>query len=185
MPPPPDTFPEDWGGTPAPAVDRTAAAPKQVSEKPVTVQPQKNKPEPAQADVIPVQEAASVIQEGVLELEPDGLEPVPVIISPEPETQAVQPPIQESAIQRPPQMVTVILRSSGDRMRDILHLRRIHGTLISFPGQDRFAFYMIEAGRSYVLEFPNFTTGVCDELLSRVRLLVGVDQVRLETLTFQ
>jgi hypothetical protein len=44
---------------------------------------------------------------------------------------------------------------------------------------------MIEAGRSYVLEFPNFTTGICDELIARVRTLVGVDQVRVETLTFQ
>jgi DNA polymerase-3 subunit alpha len=77
-------------------------------------------------------------------------------------------------------MVTVILRTSGDRMRDILLMRRIHGTLISYPGSDRFAFLMLESGRNYMLEFPNFTTGVCDLLVEKLNGLVGSENVRIE-----
>ncbi len=30
-------------------------------------------------------------------------------------------------------MITVVLRASGDKTRDVLRLRRIHGTIMSFP----------------------------------------------------
>jgi DNA polymerase-3 subunit alpha len=82
-------------------------------------------------------------------------------------------------------MVTVVLRSTGDKMRDVLRLRRIHGMITSYPGEDRFAFHVFERGRGYLLEFPNFTAGVCDELLDRLRALVGNDNVRVERITFQ
>ncbi len=87
--------------------------------------------------------------------------------------------------EEPPQMITVYLRASGDQTRDILRIRRIHGILISYPGNDRFAFYVVESGRGYVLEFPNFTTGVCDDLLNRLKDLLGVENVRAEPITFQ
>ncbi len=81
-------------------------------------------------------------------------------------------------------MVTVVLRASGDRTRDVLRLRRIHGTIMSYPGNDRFAFHVFERGRGYLVEFPNFTTGMCQDLLSKLRLLVGSDNVRVEPITF-
>jgi hypothetical protein len=82
-------------------------------------------------------------------------------------------------------MITVVLRSSGDKTRDVLRLRRIHGTVMSYPGNDRFAFHVFERNRGYLLEFPNFTTGVCQELISRLQFLVGPDNVRVEPITFQ
>jgi hypothetical protein len=98
-----------------------------------------------------------------------------------------QPAIEPAspAPDQPPQMVTVVLRASGDKMRDILRIRRIHGTLISSPGTDRFAFYIVEAGRNYSLEFPNFTTGVSEDLLGRLKAMVGVENVRVEKITIQ
>jgi DNA polymerase-3 subunit alpha len=83
------------------------------------------------------------------------------------------------------QMVTVVLRSSSDKTRDVLRLRRIHGTLMSYSGKDRFALHVFEFGRGYLVEFPNFTTGVCPELISKLKLLVGSDNVRQEKITFQ
>jgi hypothetical protein len=65
-------------------------------------------------------------------------------------------------------------------MRDILLMRRIHGTLISYPGSDRFAFLMVESGRNYMLEFPNLTTGVCDLLIEKLSILVGSENVKIE-----
>jgi len=81
-------------------------------------------------------------------------------------------------------MITVVLRSSGDKPRDILKLRRIHGTIMSYPGNDRFAFHVFEKGRGYLLEFPNFTTYMCRDLISRLNLLVGTENVKVEKITF-
>jgi hypothetical protein len=83
------------------------------------------------------------------------------------------------------QMITCVLRTMGDKTRDVLRLRRIHGTVMSYPGNDRFAFHVFERGRGYLVEFPNFTTGVCPELISKLQLLVGSENVRVEPITFQ
>jgi len=82
-------------------------------------------------------------------------------------------------------MLTVILRSTGDKTRDVLRIRRIHGIITSYPGRDRFAIHVFERGRGYLLEFPNFTTGVSPELLERMVSLLGVENVRVEPITFQ
>lgn len=82
-------------------------------------------------------------------------------------------------------MITIVLRSTGDKARDVLRIRRIHGTIMSYPGNDRFAIHVYERERGYLLEFPNFKTGLCQELVSRLNLLVGSENVRVEPITFQ
>jgi hypothetical protein len=82
-------------------------------------------------------------------------------------------------------MITVVLRSTGDKTRDVLRMRSIHGTAMSFPGNDRFAFHVFEKGHGYLVEFPNFTTGLCPDLLSKLRLLAGSENVRVEPIMFQ
>jgi DNA polymerase-3 subunit alpha len=77
-------------------------------------------------------------------------------------------------------MITVVLRSTGDKTRDVLRLRRIHGIITSYPGNDRFSFHVFERGRGYLLEFPNFTAGYCPELMHRLTSLVGPENVRAE-----
>ena len=83
------------------------------------------------------------------------------------------------------QMITIIFRTTGDKTRDVLRLRRIHGIITSYPGVDRFAFHVFERGRGYLLEFPNFTVGYCPELLSRLIHLIGSENIRLDKITFQ
>jgi DNA polymerase III subunit alpha len=82
-------------------------------------------------------------------------------------------------------MLTVVFRSTGDKTRDVLRLRRIHGIITSYPGNDRFGFHVFERGRGYLLEFPNFTAGICNEMLARIRPLVGVENIRIDVITFQ
>ena len=53
-----------------------------------------------------------------------------------------------------PRMVTIVLRSTGERERDVRRLKCIHGALMSSPGIDKFAFHVFEGGRRYLLEFP-------------------------------
>jgi hypothetical protein len=82
-------------------------------------------------------------------------------------------------------MVTVILRPSGDPERDIRRISRLHGTFISFPGRDRFAFHVFEDGRGHLVEFPNDTTRVCAELMAKIKDAVGEENIRVEPITYQ
>lgn len=100
------------------------------------------------------------------------------------------PPLEEEALSLlaadgSPRMLTVVLRSLEDRARDILRMRRIHGMLISYPGKDRFAFYVIERNRGYRLEFPNDSTSMSEELISRLELVVGKENLIVEPITIQ
>lgn len=81
-------------------------------------------------------------------------------------------------------MITVVLRASGDKTHDMLRLRRIHGIITSFPGNDRFAFQVYEKERGFLLEFPNLTTNMCSDLISRLNSLVGPENVKTEKITF-
>ena len=81
-------------------------------------------------------------------------------------------------------MLTIVLRSTGDKTRDVLRLRRIHGIVTSYPGIDRFAFRVFERSRGYLLEFPNHTIGICAELSTRLSALLGPDQISIEPITF-
>lgn len=82
-------------------------------------------------------------------------------------------------------MVTVVLESTGDRERDARRMRRVHGLLTSYPGQDRFAFLVFEAARRYHMEFPSSTTGYCAELHAQLVELLGEGCVRTERLRLQ
>lgn len=79
-------------------------------------------------------------------------------------------------------MLTVIFRQGEDKSRDLVRFRRIYGTLVSYPGQDRFCFQVIDRGRGYLIEFPNETTRVCSELLQRLQDFVGKENCRVEKL---
>ena len=106
-------------------------------------------------------------------------EPAPTL------THYLVPPIPSAPGEGEVHMLTVTLRSTGDKTRDVLRLRRIHGIITTYPGNDRFAFHVFERGRGYLLEFPNFTAGVTPELVERLSQLLGAENIRLETLTFQ
>jgi len=75
--------------------------------------------------------------------------------------------------QKAPRIITIALKSTGDRKRDRLRVSRIHGLMTSFPGEDRFVLSVFEAERRYDLEFPNHTTGLCSELEGQLIDLLG------------
>ena len=80
-------------------------------------------------------------------------------------------------------MLTIVMRSLGDKERDILRMRRVYGMLISDPGPDRFAFYVIEKNRGYRLEFPSDSTHLTDQLMKKLEFLMGKDNIILEPIT--
>ena len=83
------------------------------------------------------------------------------------------------------QMLRIVLRSTKDKARDMLHIRRIYGKVISYPGNDRFSFYIIEGSKGYLMEFPNDTTEITEELKNHLCEIVGVENVRVEPITYQ
>jgi DNA polymerase-3 subunit alpha len=94
------------------------------------------------------------------------------------------PPKPAPRGERQPRMVTIYLRSKGDKARDILAIRRVHGALISYPGNDRFAFYVFEGRSGYLLDFPNDTTDLNEELQVRLIEMVGENNLRVEPILF-
>jgi hypothetical protein len=120
--------------------------------------------------------------------EPEAEESQPVVLpesSPgEKILQPIVPPLRSDSTEDI-HMITVILRPCEDKVRDKLLLRRIFGIMISHPGEDRFAFHIFERGRGHLLEFPNLTTGICQDLMAQLHDLVGSDSVRIEPITFQ
>jgi DNA polymerase III subunit alpha len=84
-----------------------------------------------------------------------------------------------------PQMLTVTLRPTGDGERDLRRISRLYGTLISFPGKDRFAFQIFEEERGHLIEFPNDSTHLCAEMLAKVKDAVGEENMRMESILYQ
>ena len=92
---------------------------------------------------------------------------------------------QEKSKKYAPQMLTIVMRSLGDKERDILRMRRVYGILISDPGPDRFAFYVIERNRGYRLEFPSDTTHLTGQLMKKLEFLMGKENIIVEPITIQ
>ena len=84
----------------------------------------------------------------------------------------------------PPQMITLVLRPSGEAQRDIRRIGRLHGTFISYPGKDRFQFQIFENGRGHLIDFPNDTTRLCPELIEKLRLAIGEENIRIEPILY-
>jgi hypothetical protein len=82
-------------------------------------------------------------------------------------------------------LIKVFLRSTGDRKRDTLRMRRVYGLLTTYHGIDRFSVFIFEGSRRYHLEFPNDTTGYCPELYTQLCNLVGDANVKIEPLRLQ
>jgi DNA polymerase-3 subunit alpha len=182
MPPPPDNFPEDWETQWQPSFEQAKIAARSepgVNERPVSTVPPKA--EPLQVEIKPNgHERVQAVHEPVF-LQP--IEPLP------PQYPNVLPslyiPLAQEEKDHPPQQITVMLRSTGDKERDRRRIKTLYGTLISFHGRDRFSFQIFEDGRGHLIDFPNDTTRVCVEVLERLKKLMGEECWRVEEITFQ
>ena len=181
MPPEPENFPEDWDLTSAvmsavadheAAVDLAETAGEPAGQQSATSLP----PPESSPATLPAEPGTEVGRETNQDIGKEiGIDPLPAYLvapSTSPESDKVK-------------MVTIILRSGQDKVRDNLRIRQIYGTLITYPGKDRFAFHVFERSRGYLIEFPNFTTRVCPELLRRLKTFIPADEIRVEEITFQ
>ena len=108
------------------------------------------------------------------------LSKVPVIKLPP----TVTLPVSENS-ERPPSLITILLRACEDLERDKRRIKNIYGVLISYPGRDRFSFQIFEDGRGHLIDFPNDTTRICPDMLARLKKLIGEESWRIEPITLQ
>jgi DNA polymerase-3 subunit alpha len=188
MPPPPDNFPDDWESEWQPSFEEAtiAARPEPNADpKPVVSEP-RLRPESVQAEIKPNgQKNPPAVREPV---EARAVQPVePVQFLPSDFLPSLYIPLaqEDKDKEHPPQQITVMLRSTGDKERDKRRIKTIYGTLISFHGKDRFSFQIYENGRGHLIDFPNDTTRVCTEVLDRLKKLMGEESWRVEEITFQ
>lgn len=83
---------------------------------------------------------------------------------------------RESGIENEPQLI-VTIHPCGEKSRDLRHIRQLHGLLVSHPGNHHFAFAVSEGGENYMIEFPNDTTDINDEVLKDLDRYVGAENV--------
>jgi DNA polymerase-3 subunit alpha len=114
--------------------------------------------------------------------QPEPVLPLTVVLTPKLPAATLPLSIED---EHAPHMVTVILRPSGDPNRDIRRISRLHGTFISYPGKDRFAFQIFEEGRGHLIEFPNDSTHLCAELAALLTEAIGEENVRIEPILYQ
>ncbi|MBN8594187.1 MAG: DNA polymerase III subunit alpha [Anaerolineae bacterium] len=73
----------------------------------------------------------------------------------------------------PPRWLMIYMKRSDDPDTDRRRLKRLHGILTSYPGQDRFSIVVEDKRSSFKMEFPNHTTSDCDELRRDLLAVVG------------
>jgi DNA polymerase-3 subunit alpha len=84
---------------------------------------------------------------------------------------------------QPARRLVITVQSSGDKERDKRRMRRLHGLLTSYPGNDHFEFAVLDYDdRSYQLRFPNDTTGFCPALERQLHELLGAGMVEVQPL---
>jgi DNA polymerase-3 subunit alpha len=196
LPPPPDNFPVGWDAEWQPSFDAAQIAARPEARPEALSEP---KTEDKSTDITPNLYPTGSGNNGELESEVE--EPGPMVgLSAELTVQPVEPtPVEapsmpslyipvaqeENNKDHPPQQITVMLRSTGDRERDKLRIKTIYGTLISFHGHDRFSFQIFENGKGHLIDFPSDTTRLCPEMLTRLGKLMGEESWRIEEITFQ
>lgn len=160
MPPEPD-FPDDWHIIAEPAATYVAPPPATPMD-----------------DLLEIERLAPV------------LEPSPAITEPPTQAGNVPPPILPPQIlvekhddTQPPRMMTITLRPSGDPERDRRRIKNIYFILMSKPGKDRFQFQIFEGGKGHLIDFPNDSTCLTPEMLTRLKKLTGEECWRIEEIT--
>lgn len=196
LPPPPEAFPPGWDDLPMPSTPSRGNPRKSVqpafegkgnslpdsggstmvsklTAEPTITLPPANKVEPKVEPVVAVDRGQAPNRVGT---------ETKFIPKPFEKVVPVKPPLQEDF---PARMLTVILHSSGETVKDQRRIQRLHGTFISYPGKDHFTLHIKENGRAFLMEFPNDTTHISPQLLDDIKKIVSERDIRIEPILFQ
>jgi DNA polymerase-3 subunit alpha len=168
VPPPPDNFPEGWDMEWQPSFEDAAIASKPAPKfkKDELITP----PQTVLADSILTEATDEVTGETIIKS----------YTAP-----SLYVPLAKAEADHPPRQITVILRASHDKEHDKRRIKTVHGTLIAAHGKDKFSFHIFESGKGHLIDFPNETTRITPELISRLYKILGEECWRVEDITFQ
>ena len=85
-------------------------------------------------------------------------------------------PDEAGATAPPPRHIAVVLEATDEPEKDKRKLRRIHNTLIGYPGSDKFSIVIRRGETDFSLAYPNQSTQICDALLADLRGIVGGEE---------
>jgi hypothetical protein len=198
LPPPPEAFPPGWDAAWQPDFEAVQIAsrpePKFKKDEPVSLppevvpapvpepetederQPKENKKETTESTSEPRVEAPQGMVVQAVEASRDTVAVLPSLYAPVAQTEDRS---------HPPQLITVLLRPTGDHERDKRRIRILHSTLTAYKGRDKFSFQIFEGGKGHLIDFPNDTTRVGPDMLARLKKLMGEESWRIEEITFQ
>ncbi|MFZ3080972.1 MAG: DNA polymerase III subunit alpha [Bellilinea sp.] len=178
----PPEFPDDWHLLSAGAFDSGSVQPDQVESMAfLPAAPVTEEAAPAMPQPVP-EKSAVATEPATLSINPPPVKISEPLVHYPPMNYLVAPVLSSEVSPGEIRMVKVILRSTGDKHRDVLRVRRVHGVLRSAPGRDKFALMVFEGGSRYLMEFPNETTGISTELLRTLTAMVGEGSVLVETI---
>jgi DNA polymerase III subunit alpha len=160
MPPPPPE-PDDWHLMPPPSARVEDLLPRKVEAQPAPVKMIK------EPDLI--LESVSVPQPETV------VETLPLEVS------YIVAPMQDDAvaIDQPSRMLQVVIQTTGMKEKDVLRMKRVYGILRSSPGKDHFSFMLYEGSHQFLVEFPNETTMISDDMMGKLAQLVGLENIQL------
>jgi DNA polymerase-3 subunit alpha len=181
LPPPPEVV--DWYMLEQPAPARQVKEPAQVDA--ISAAPPDGAlasvpevPAAPAADASPAPGSALPAAAGTSTFEAAKTPHTPKISAPE----TLPPLIENPSRSNGARMLTVTIHPTGDRTRDNRRLTQVHNLLCSSSGADRFCFIVFEGGHRYLLDFPNETTGINQDLLSHLGNMVGQENISVEKL---
>jgi DNA polymerase-3 subunit alpha len=178
--PPPPEEPDDWHLINPPENELWMTGELVFSSSVSTTQVTTPEPQSAPVETSPLDKNQAMVEPVARsEPEPTSFLPLSYILPPSPLAGVADKKSDQ------PHMITVVLRSTGSKPRDVRRLKHIHGLLLSTPGKDRFSFLVFEGSSYYLVEFPNNTTGITPELLRRLGEVVGDDNIRVEPIKVQ
>jgi len=153
MPPQPEAFPEGWEET---LYEADYAQPVNVSMP--EPEPESPQGEPAQNEREAEDRVAEEVRRSIPNLDL----------------------FDQKQSEHPPRLITVAVKPNGSIERDKRRLKNIHGVLISFPGKDKFSLQIFEGEKGHLIDFPNYNTRICDEMLARLKTVLGSEDWRIE-----
>ncbi len=162
MPPPPENFPEGWDAEWQPSFEDA-----QIASKPA---PKFDKHEP----ITPPR----ALPDSMLTETTDAATGETVVMSYT--APSLYVPLAKAGEEHPPRQITIMLRATHDKQHDKRRIQTLHGNLISFHGKDKFSFHIYENGKGHLIDFPNDTTKICPELISRLYKLLGEECWRVD-----
>ncbi len=168
MPPPPDNFPDGWDMEWQPSFDEVEIA---------------SKPAPKFKKDEPITPPRAALPDAILAETIDDVTGDTTVMSYT--VPSLYVPLAKAEADHPPKQITVVLRASDDKERDKRRIRTVHGTLTSFHGKDKFSFQIFESGKGHLIDFPNETTRITPELITRLHKILGEECWRVEEITFQ